>query len=113
MSDVSWLWHQKLSHPNFWFINELVTIEIVRGLPLLKFDNDTLCPYCECGQQAKGSHPMIIDSSIYEPLQLLHIILCGPSKILGLHHKKYIVHVVDAYTHFTWIFILRLKSESP
>ncbi|CAH1432412.1 unnamed protein product [Lactuca virosa] len=61
----------------------------------LKFSNDTLCPACECGKKSKASHPMVIDSSIYEPLELLHIDLCGPSTIASLHHKKYILILIN------------------
>ena len=81
MTEVSWLWHRKLAHLNFRYINNLVVGEMVRGLPLLKFDNDTLCSACEYGKQSRGSHLLVSDSSITEPLQLLHIDLCGPSTV--------------------------------
>ena len=93
-------------------MNDLVSGEIVRGLPLLKFGNDHLCAACECGKQSKNGHPFIIEKSISEPLELLHIDLCGPSTVESLHHKKYILVIVDDFTRFTWVFFLRLKSET-
>lgn len=60
---------------------------MVRGLPALKFDNDTLCLACDCGKQMNGSNPLIIDSLVVEPLELLHIDLYGPSTVVSLHHK--------------------------
>ena len=51
--DISWLWYNRLSHLNFRYMNDLVSGEMVRGLPLLKFENDHLCAACECGQQSK------------------------------------------------------------
>ncbi|TLX67722.1 hypothetical protein E9993_23260, partial [Labilibacter sediminis] len=33
MSEVSWLWHRRLAHLNFRYMNNLVTGEMVRGLP--------------------------------------------------------------------------------
>ena len=112
VADVSWLWHRRLCHLNFRFINDLVTGEKVRGLPLLRFDNDTLCAACECGKQSKKRHPLVIHNSVTEPLQLLHIDLCGPSAIPSLHKKKYILVIVDDFTRFTWVFFLRLKSDT-
>ena len=88
VSEVSWLWHRKLAHLNFRYINNMVTGELVHGLPILKFSNDTLCPACECGKHVKASHPLIMDSSISEPLELLHMDLCGPSIVASLHHKN-------------------------
>lgn len=76
VSDLSWLWNMRLYHLNFKYINRLVTGEMVRGLPLLKFDNDTLCATCECGKQAKKRHPSIVESSISKPLKLLHVDFC-------------------------------------
>lgn len=35
-SDLSWLWHPKLSHLNFKNLNKLVLKDFVRGLPVLK-----------------------------------------------------------------------------
>lgn len=63
---------------------------MVQGLPILKFGNDILCLACECGMKTKGSHPLILDSSITKPLDLLHINLCGSSSVASLHHNKYV-----------------------
>ena len=85
--DVSWLWHRRLAHLNFRYINDLVTGEMVRGMPLLKFDNEHKCAACECGKQSKKGHPVVLEKSISDPLQLLHIDLCGPSSIPSISHK--------------------------
>ena len=69
-------------------MNDLVSGEMVRGLPPLKFESDHLCAACECGKQSKKGHPVIIEKSISEPLELLHIDLCGPYIVESLHHKK-------------------------
>nr|GEV74071.1 hypothetical protein [Tanacetum cinerariifolium] len=39
----SWLWHRRLSHLNFGAINRLDRHDLVRGLPILKFEKDHLC----------------------------------------------------------------------
>ncbi|KAI3503824.1 hypothetical protein L1887_32277 [Cichorium endivia] len=75
-SEVSWLWHRKLAHLNFRYMNKLVTGEMVRGMPLLKFDNENLCTTCALGKQKKKPHKSITDSNITHPLELLHMDLC-------------------------------------
>ncbi|XP_052625604.1 uncharacterized protein LOC128132724 [Lactuca sativa] len=45
---------------------------------------------CEQGNQHRQGHPIVIDSKIIEPLELLHIDLCRPSTIETLN-KKYIL----------------------
>nr|GEV46872.1 ribonuclease H-like domain-containing protein [Tanacetum cinerariifolium] len=43
----AWLWHQRLSHLNFDYINLLSKKDIVIGLPKLKYIKDQLCSSCE------------------------------------------------------------------
>ncbi|KAI3666991.1 hypothetical protein L6452_42032 [Arctium lappa] len=39
----SWLWHRRLSHLNFRYINKLVSEKLVKGLPELKYEKEHLC----------------------------------------------------------------------
>ncbi|KAI3740016.1 hypothetical protein L2E82_30432 [Cichorium intybus] len=111
-NDDSWLWHRRLSHMNFRDINKLVLGDLVRGLSLLKYDKDRLCDACELGKQCKKSHSTIINTKIIEPLELLHIDLCGPSAIESVAHNKYILVIVDDFSRFTWVLFLKQKSEA-
>ncbi|KAI3737799.1 hypothetical protein L2E82_27811 [Cichorium intybus] len=97
-SDVSWLWHRRLAHLNFKDLNKLVAMDLVRGMPALKFDNDSLCSACEHGKQTKQRHPTVINPKITEPLSVLYIDLCGPSAIESIGKKKYILVIVDDYS---------------
>ncbi|KAI3515995.1 hypothetical protein L1887_14902 [Cichorium endivia] len=111
-NDDSWLWHSRLSHMNFRDINKLVLGDLVRGLPLLKYDKDRSCDACELRKQSRKSHSTIINTKIIEPLKLLHIDLCGPSAIESVAHNKYILVVMDDFSRFTWVLFLKQKSEA-
>lgn len=102
--NVYWLWHRRLAHLNLRYMNDLVFGEMVCSLPLLEFENDYLCVACECGKQSKKGHPVLIKKSISEPYELFHGDLCGSSTVESLHHKKYILVIVDNCTRFTWGF---------
>ncbi|GJX27924.1 retrovirus-related pol polyprotein from transposon TNT 1-94 [Tanacetum coccineum] len=43
----AWLWHRRLSHLNFDYINLLSKKDVVIGLPKLKYVKDQLCSFCE------------------------------------------------------------------
>nr|GEV88926.1 hypothetical protein [Tanacetum cinerariifolium] len=43
----AWLWHRRLSHFNFDYINLLLKKDVVTGLPKLKYVKDQLCSSCE------------------------------------------------------------------
>ncbi|KAI3707697.1 hypothetical protein L6452_26326 [Arctium lappa] len=55
----SWLWHRRLSHLNFRYINMLVTGNLVKGLSELKYVKEHLCDACE---KAKDETPDVIIS---------------------------------------------------
>ena len=43
---------------------------------------------------------------------MLHIDLIGPARIQNLSGKKYILVVVDDFTRYTWVVLLRDKVEA-
>ena len=105
-SNLSWLWHRKLSHLNFKTMNSLVKRELVRGLPQMEF-------YQEKGKSKKASHKSKDMSGITEPLQLLHMDLFGPVNIMSISKKKYVLVIVDDYSKYTWVLFLHSKDEAP
>nr|GEZ31714.1 retrovirus-related Pol polyprotein from transposon TNT 1-94 [Tanacetum cinerariifolium] len=109
----SWLWHRRLSHLNFGAINHLARQGLVRGLPKLKFKKDHLCSACAMGKSKKKSHKPKSKDTNQEKLYLLHMDLCGPTRVESINGKKYIIVIVDDYSRFTWVKFLRSKDEAP
>nr|GFA05998.1 retrovirus-related Pol polyprotein from transposon TNT 1-94 [Tanacetum cinerariifolium] len=112
-STKSWLWHHRLNHLNFGTLNELARKDLVRGLPLLKYDKDHLCPSCQLGKSKKASHPLKTENTNVEVLNTLHMDLCGPMRTESINKKKYVLVIVDNYTRFGWVRFLRTKDETP
>ncbi|GJS96683.1 retrovirus-related pol polyprotein from transposon TNT 1-94 [Tanacetum coccineum] len=101
-STKSWLWHRRLNHLNFGTLNELTRKNLVRGLPMLKYDKDHLCPSCQLGKSKKASHPLKTENTNTEVLHTLHMDLCGPMRTESINGKKYVLVIVDDYTRFGW-----------
>ncbi|GJS11464.1 retrovirus-related pol polyprotein from transposon TNT 1-94 [Tanacetum coccineum] len=112
-STKSWLWHRRLNHLNFGTLNELARKNLVRGLPMLKYDKDHLCPSCQLGKSKKASHPLKTENTNTEVLHTLHMDLCGPMRTESINGKKYVLVIVDDYTRFGWVRFLRTKDETP
>ncbi|GJY61901.1 retrovirus-related pol polyprotein from transposon TNT 1-94 [Tanacetum coccineum] len=112
-STKSWLWHRRLNHLNFGTLNELARNDLVRGLPMLKYDKDHLCPSCQLGKSKKASHPLKTTNTNTEVLHTLHMDLCGPMRSESINKKKYVLVIVDDYTRFGWVRFLRSKDETP
>nr|GEV46066.1 retrovirus-related Pol polyprotein from transposon TNT 1-94 [Tanacetum cinerariifolium] len=109
----SWLWHRRLSHPNFGAINHLARQCLVRGLPKLKFEKDHLCSACAMGKSKNKSQKPKSEDTNQEKLYLLHMDLYGPMRVESVNGKKYILVIVDDYSRFTWVKCLRSKDEAP
>ena len=72
-----------------------------------------VCGPCQLRKQTKSKHPDTQTSAIFRPLELLHLDLVGPTKTESLSGKRYIMVVVDDFTRYTWVILLRFKSDTP
>ncbi|GKA76518.1 putative ribonuclease H-like domain-containing protein, partial [Tanacetum coccineum] len=111
-SEESMLWHRRLGHINFKNINKLVKENLVRDLPLKRFENDQTCVACLKGKQHKASCKTKAFNPITKPLFMLHMDLFGPTFVSRLMHKKYCLVVTDDYSRFSWVFFLSTKDET-
>ncbi|KAI3718757.1 hypothetical protein L6452_19640 [Arctium lappa] len=109
----SWIWHRRLAHLNFKYMDRLVKNDSVRGLPVLWFQKDHLCQDCEKGKMKKSPHKPKPEHCTSAILDLLHVDLCGPMKTKSLGRKKYVLVVVDDYSRYTWVKFLKSKDETP
>ncbi|GKC07268.1 retrovirus-related pol polyprotein from transposon TNT 1-94 [Tanacetum coccineum] len=110
---LAWLWHRRLSHLNFDYINLLSKKDVVIGLPKLKYVKDQLCSSCEVSKAKRSSFKSNTIPSSKGRLNLLHMDLCGPMRVASINGKKYILVIVDAYSRYTWTLFLRSKDETP
>nr|GEU36979.1 hypothetical protein [Tanacetum cinerariifolium] len=83
-----WLWHRRLSHLNFDYINLLFKKDVVIGLPKLKYGKDHICSSCEVSKAKRSSFKTKTISSSKERLNLLYIDLCGPMRVASIKGKK-------------------------
>ncbi|GJU85596.1 retrovirus-related pol polyprotein from transposon TNT 1-94 [Tanacetum coccineum] len=109
----AWLWHRRLSHLNFDYINLLSKKDVVIGLPKLKYVKDQLCSSCEVSKAKRSSFKSKTVPSSKGRLNLLHMDLCGPMRVASINGKKYILVIVDDYSRYTWTLFLCSKDETP
>jgi hypothetical protein len=100
-------WHDRLRHPAFQVVQRVLR---EFDLPFQQESNkDFVCDPC---QQAK-SHQLSYPKSTSVSSHLLELVFSdvwGPaSESIGRY--KYYVSFVDDYSKFTWIYLLKFKSE--
>ena len=61
----------------------------------------------------KAKHPGTQTSATSRPLELLHLDLMGLTRIESLGGKRYFMVLVDDFTRYTWVILLRSKSNAP
>ena len=109
--DVS-LWHNRLGHASLSLLRKLVSKDLVVGSPSIKFDDSQVCDACAKGKHVKSSFKSKKVVSTSRPLELLHVDLCGPMRVLSRGGKRYVFVIVDDYSRFTWTIFLGSKDES-
>ncbi|KAK9071726.1 hypothetical protein SSX86_008155 [Deinandra increscens subsp. villosa] len=82
--DESDLWHRRLCHVNYKNMNRIVNLSLVKGLPNKQFNCSEHCVSCLKGKQHKISFKPKTESSISQPLELLHMNLFGPTRVMSI-----------------------------
>jgi hypothetical protein len=52
-----WKWHRRLGHLSFDLVSRLSGLDLVQGLPRLKFEKDLVCAPCKHGKMVATHHP--------------------------------------------------------
>ncbi|KAK2982356.1 hypothetical protein RJ640_030390 [Escallonia rubra] len=107
-----WLWHRRLGHVHMDLIKKLLSKDLVRGLPNLKFIKDKVCDACQYGKQSKTSFHAKSVVSTSRTLQLFHLDLFGPTRNASLGGKFYAFVIVDDFSRYTWVLFLTRKDEA-
>jgi hypothetical protein len=104
-----------LGHLSFDLVSHLSGLDLVRGLPRLKFEKDLVCAPCRHGKMVATPHPPLADVMTERPTELLHMDLVGPARVRSVGEKWYVLVVVDDYSryHYGRMEIPRVPRASP
>ncbi|XP_024006852.1 uncharacterized protein LOC112083381 [Eutrema salsugineum] len=106
------LWHKRLGHMNVNGLTKLVKAEVVRGIPPLESETQTLCGACQKGKQVKVQHKALSETRTSRILKLMHMDLMGPISTENINGERYIFVMVDDFSRYTLVSFLREKSEA-
>jgi histone deacetylase 1/2 len=99
-------WHHRLGHPSSQVVQSILSLN---KLPVCGSHDASVCDAC---QQAK-SHQLPYGPFSFVakfPLELVYSDVWGPAT-QSVGGFKYYVSFIDAFSKFTWIYLLRAKSE--
>ena len=101
-----------MGHASHRQLEKISKCDAVVGLPKFEKIDRCICEPCQIGKQVKSKHPSVASVQTSKPLELLHIDLMGPTRVQSLGGKKYILVVVNDFTKYTWVVLLKDKAEA-
>ena len=101
-------WHSRLGHPAFRIVSQVISRF---GLPTIASKSKPACSTC---LSAKSKQLPFSQSSsqIKSPLALIYSDLWGPSPICSHTGHKYYISFLDAYSRYTWLFLISHKNDA-
>src|SRR5919109_506390 len=107
-----WRGHRRLGHLSFDLLTHLSALDLIRGLPKLKYEKDLVCAPCRHGKMVASSHPPLTDVMTEHPGELLHMDLVSPARVRSVGGTWYILVVVDDFSRYAWVFFMASKNET-
>lgn len=100
------LWHYRLGHVSLSRLNF-----IAKNFLNISINSNNACHICHLAKQSRL--PFGISSiSSEKPFDLIHCDVWGRYKHPSLSGAHYFLTIVDDYTRFTWVFLMRHKDET-
>lgn len=104
------LWHLRYGHLNFPALKELIDNKMVDGIDNFKVDTKQVCEPCINGKMTRlpFSH---VRNRADDVLKIIHSDICGPIDPVSHHGYRYVLTLLDDYSHFLHVYLLKAKSE--
>ncbi|KAI5332050.1 hypothetical protein L3X38_022178 [Prunus dulcis] len=111
VSNSTWTWHKRLGHLHLKGLRQLKEKNMVHGLPFME-KVDGVCDGCQFGKQHREWFPKNQAWRASNPLELVHVDLCGPMQNESIAGNKYFMLLIDDCTRMVWVYFLIYKSDA-
>lgn len=93
-------------------LHKISTSQLLEGIPIFKDTHqDEVCPGCQYGKSRRLPFPSS-ENRASAALQLVHSDLLGPMRIPSYTDFLYVMVIVNNFSHFSWVYFLKNKSEA-
>ena len=108
------LWHRRYGHLGYENLARLLSGDMVTGIGVtaeaFKSAGEDICEPCVQAKQHRLPHPSSVSDS-KEPLELLHMDVCGPFADTSLGGARYFATFLDDYSKLSVVRPLEFKSD--
>ncbi|KAJ9548119.1 hypothetical protein OSB04_020662 [Centaurea solstitialis] len=106
-SSVFYLWHVRLGHVS---ASRLQFLASTGALGQLKSCDISDCSGCKLAKFSTLPFNKSMSCS-FAPFDLVHSDVWGPSPVSSKGGSKYYVSFIDDYTRYTWVFLMKRRSD--
>jgi len=99
------LWHFRLGHLS---ISRMISMN--SEFPFIVVDPKAVCDVCHYARHKKLPYNISLNKAT-SPYELLHFDIWGPISIHSIHGHSYFLTIVDDFSRFTWVSLLKSKAE--
>ena len=106
------LWHRRFGHLSYQNMAKVPNLVTGVQVPTEAFQaaGQQVCEPCLLGKQTRLSFPES-ETVRQQPLELVHMDLCGPLPVKSLGGSQYIATFLDDYTGLSVVALLKQKSD--
>ncbi|XP_019155956.1 PREDICTED: uncharacterized protein LOC109152764 [Ipomoea nil] len=99
------VWHQRLGH------FPITKMHMLCGFHQTSWNKNLACDVCHFAKHKRSPFP-ISTSTTAGCFELIHLDIWGPFPVCSLQGQHYFLTIVDDYSRFTWLHLMRHKSEA-
>ena len=103
--DEVMLWHYRLGHPNFVYLENLFPHLFINKSP-----SSYYCEICQLSKHTRNFYPSIPYKPSH-PFSMIHNDVWGPTRVKNITGSQCFVSFIDGHTRTTWIFLMKEISE--
>ncbi|KAK2406745.1 putative mitochondrial protein [Trifolium repens] len=100
------LWHFRLGHLSAARLSLLHS-----KYPYISVDHKGICDICHLARHRKLPFPLSFNKAAHS-YELLHVDIWGPIGTQSIHGYSYFLTIVDDHSRYTWLCLLKNKSET-
>jgi hypothetical protein len=78
--------------------------------PFIVIDQKGVCDVCHLAKHEKLPYQRSFNKAL-KPFDLIHFDIWGPLAIKHVHGFSYFLTVVDDFSRYTWVTLMRSKAE--
>ena len=106
------VWHCRLGHPNYTYMNQLMEKEMVDGMNYASgTQTQKECEACVLGKMQKKPFPKQSQHRATRPYAIVHSDVCGPMQVESKGGSRYMLTFTDDYSRYTTAYFIKSKSE--